>query len=60
VQTVTITKMQGDKMRGELTTIDMANLGRIRYVIRLTSCKWQTYRFIQPTSCEMVRWNKFL
>jgi len=36
VQAVTITKTQGAKVRGEPTTVGMADLRRIRYVTRST------------------------
>jgi len=36
VQAVTITKMQGTKLRGEPSTIGMADLKPIRYAIRST------------------------
>jgi len=46
-------------MRGKPTTIGMTDLRHIRYAARSTPLKWHTDRFIQTTSCEAVRWNKF-
>jgi len=44
-------KMQGTKIRGEPTTIGLADLRHIRYAIRSTPFKWQTDCFIQTVSC---------
>jgi len=42
VQTVTVMKTQGTKMRDAPTTIGMANLRRIFYAARSTPFQWQT------------------
>jgi len=59
VQAVPIMKMQGAKMRGEPTTIGIADLKLTCYATRMTVIEWQTDPFFWTTSCEVVRCNKF-
>jgi len=41
-------------VKGEPTTIGMADLRRIRYATRTSALEWQTDHFIQTASCEAV------
>ena len=52
-------KMKGAKVRGEPKTIGTADMRHIRYATGMMLAEWQTDRFIQTMSCEVVQWNKF-
>jgi len=51
VQAVPSTKTPGAKLRGEPSTIGMADLKPIRYATRLMLLGWQTDRFNRTASC---------
>jgi len=55
VQAVTITKMQGAKMRGQPTTIGMTDLKRIYYATRTTMLEWQLTVLCEP--CHVRRYG---
>jgi len=60
VQAVTIImKTQGAKLRGEPSTIDMADLNPNCYSTRSTSLEWQNDHFVWNASCEAAQCNKF-
>jgi len=59
VQAVTVMKTVGAKMRGKPTTISMVELKLYHYATRSMPLEWQTDRFIQTTSCEVVWSNEY-
>jgi len=57
--TISITKTQGTKLRGEPTGMaDLKPIYPLWLCYRPIPLEWQTDRFIRNMSCEAIWWNK--